>query len=107
MLIIQISVHRSGTLAKNRKRIFHYLYSSIALAALCEWFGAFLQGTGPSTRGVHIFVKAVELSVAPTIAVQIAWLLGEKKSKLTFFLHPRPRAGGMSFRLLRLHLRRR
>ena len=34
MLIIQISVHRSGTLAKNRKRIFHYLYSSIALAAL-------------------------------------------------------------------------
>lgn len=86
MLIIQISVHRSGTLAKNRKRIFHYLYSSIALAALCEWFGAFLQGTGPSTRGIHIFVKAVELSVAPTIAVQIAWLLGEKKSKLTFFL---------------------
>lgn len=82
VLIIQISIHTSGTLTKDKKRIFHLLFSMIALGAFCEWLGVLLQGTGPSTRIFHIVIKALELSVAPSIGVLIAWVLETRAKKL-------------------------
>lgn len=82
VLIVQVSVFTSGTLTKDKKRIFYMLFSSIALAALCEWLGVALQGAGPSTRLAHIFVKAIELSAAPVIGVLIAWVIEIRQKKL-------------------------
>ncbi|MDO4364375.1 MAG: GGDEF domain-containing protein [Clostridia bacterium] len=82
VLIIQISIFTSGTLTKDKKRIFHLLFSMIALGAFCEWLGVLLQSTGPSTRIFHIVIKAIELSVAPSIGVLIAWVLEIRAQKL-------------------------
>ena len=86
MLTIQISVSKSWTLTKKKKTLFHYLFSTIALAAFCEWFGIYLQGTGTNTRPLHIIVKAIELSVAPMIGFLIAWLIEEQKPRFVFIL---------------------
>lgn len=86
MWIMQVAVSKSGTLAKSRKQLFHMLFSSIALATLCEWLGIYLQGTGPETRIVHMVVKAVEFSVAPCIGVMIGWMLDMKRRKIAAIL---------------------
>lgn len=75
MLSVQLSVAKSTTLSRSRKRLFYMLFSSIAVSCLCEWVGVYLQGAGPSTRVLHIAVKVIELSLAPTIAVWIAWII--------------------------------
>lgn len=84
MFIIQVSIGKSWTLTKSKKWIFHLLFFNIALAALCEWLGTLLQGTGSSTRIIHIIVKAVELSVAPSISILIAGIIDEKRYKKAF-----------------------
>ncbi len=86
MLIIQISISKSWTLAKNEKWLFHMLFLSIAVAAFCEWLGTVLQGTGNSTRIIHIIVKAIELSVAPAISIFIAAVIDEKRAKRAFVI---------------------
>ena len=63
------AVHqKSNTLTEGRKKVFYWLFNAIIIAAFCEWLGNDLQGRGPSTRLLHITVKAVELTVAPSIA---------------------------------------
>ena len=82
MLIIQISISKSGTLTRSKKKLFHILFSTIAIAAFCEWMGSCLQGTGGGTRVLHIMVKTVEFSISPMIAVVIAWIIDARKSKV-------------------------
>lgn len=82
MIIVQVSVFTSGTLTKDKKRIFYMLFSAIALGSLCEWLGVALQGTGPSTRFVHIMVKVIELSIAPAIGILVAWVIEIRRKKL-------------------------
>lgn len=78
MLVVQISVNKSGTLSAKEKRTFHLLFSFIAAASFCEWLGVCLQNAGEHTRIIHIAVKATELSMAPFIAVFIAWIIDGK-----------------------------
>ena len=84
MLAIQTCVKISNTLTKRKKRLFYMLFSTIALSAFCEWLGVYLQGTGSSTRVFHIIVKAVELSVAPSIGYFISWVIEMKSEKIVF-----------------------
>lgn len=86
MLSVQLCVVKSATLSHRRKRLFYLLFSSIAIACLCEWIGVLLQGTGAATRTLHIIVKAMELSLAPSIAVWIAWVIEYRRSKLMLIL---------------------
>lgn len=81
LLLIQLCVAKSNTLTKARKSVFHALFNAIIIAAFCEWFGNFLQGTGSSTRILHIVVKAAELSVAPSIAFLFSWVIEKKREK--------------------------
>lgn len=81
MLAMLICVNSSGTMSRVKKRYFRLLFISVALAAFCEWFGAFLQGTGSTTQALHTVVKAVELSVAPAIGFLIAEVVEEKYTK--------------------------
>ena len=81
MLIIQVCISQSSTLTRRRKRLFHLLFNAIIIGAFCEWMGNFLQGTGESTRLLHIMVKTIELSVAPAIGFFTAWVIEKKNEK--------------------------
>ena len=65
MIVIQVCIKKSNTLTEGRKKLFCKLFNAIIIAAVCEWLGNYLQGTGSATRTLHIMVKAVEFSVAP------------------------------------------
>lgn len=86
MLSMLLCVAKSSTLTKSRKTIFYRLFSVIVIAAFCEWMGNYLQGTGASTRVLHVVVKAVELSVAPSICFYIAWVIQKKNVKEVYVL---------------------
>ncbi len=62
MLIIQISISKSGTLTRSKKKLFHILFSTIAIAAFCEWMGSCLQGTGGACV-VGIYVRDFRLHI--------------------------------------------
>ena len=82
MLILQLCITKSNTLTRERKKLFRALFALIAIAAFCEWFGVFLQGKDPSTRYLHIAIKIVELSVAPSIAFIFSWVIEKKWEKI-------------------------
>ena len=87
MFVIQTCIARSNTLTKKRKRIFHELFTVIIVAAFCEWMGNYLQGSGSTTRILHIVVKALELSIAPAIAFLVSWIIEKRFEKIiTVFL---------------------
>lgn len=84
MIVIQLGINESHSLTQGRKKLFHILFTTIIIAAFCEWFGNYLQGSGPSTRLLHIVVKAVELSLAPSIAFYIARIIERRNGKLIY-----------------------
>lgn len=81
MCIMQLCVSRSNTLTLKRKNLFRWLYTIIIIAAFCEWLGNYLQGSGESTRILHIVVKAIELSVSPAIAFLFTGIFEKKHEK--------------------------
>lgn len=82
MIVIQVCISHSGSLTRRRKRLFHLLFSAIIIASFCEWMGNYLQGTGTSTRMLHIILKAMELSIAPSIGFLVAWVIEKRYAKL-------------------------
>lgn len=87
MLIMRLFVSRSNTLSNDRKRLFHFFFGIIAVAALCEWLGVFLQGIGGGTRLLHIAVKWIELSIAPSLCFMFALVLDRRcRRSVLFFL---------------------
>lgn len=82
LLVLQPCISKSNTLTASHKRLFRWLFSAIIISAFCEWLGNFLQGGGESTRVLHIIVKTVELSVAPSIAFLFSWIIEKKNEKL-------------------------
>lgn len=86
MMIIQVCIRKSNTLTRNRKRLFLELFNMIIIASICEWLGNYLQSGGSSTRIIHIIVKAIELSVAPSIAFLVAWMI-EKRNKKPVYIY--------------------
>ena len=85
LLAVQLCVRNSLSLSRHKKRQFHRLFTTIMAAGFCEWMGVFLQGTGSATRVLHIAVKAVELSIAPSIAFFIAWVIERRNEKPAWF----------------------
>lgn len=81
MIIMQFCLSISNTLTKNKKMLLRLLYLTIIISAFCEWFGIYLQGTGGSTRVLHILTKAIELSVAPSIGFLLAYVIDVKRIK--------------------------
>ena len=92
MIIVQVCIRKSNTLTKYRKRLFLELFNMIIAASVCEWVGNYLQSAGNSTRIIHIAVKAIELSVAPSIAFLVAWVI-EKKNKKPVYIYLMIHAG--------------
>lgn len=84
MVIIQSCINKSGTLTEKRKKLFHSLFNAIIIATFCEWIGNYLQGTGGSTRVLHIMVKATELSVAPAIGIFVSWVIEKRLEKVVY-----------------------
>ena len=82
VVVIQISVGVSSTLTKDKKKVFNLLFSAIAISALCEWLGVMLQGSGGKTRIIHIIIKALELSIAPSIGFLISWVIELRRVKV-------------------------
>ena len=87
MVILEINASKSNILSRGRKKLFICVFNMIILASACEWMGIYLQGTGSSTRILHILVKATELSVVPFIGCLIAWIIDKRGTKaVTVFL---------------------
>lgn len=86
MLITQLCISNSNTLTANRKKQFYKLFNAIIIASFCEWLGNYLQGSGSATRILHIVVKAVEFSVAPSIGFFISWII-EKKNRKAIYIY--------------------
>lgn len=84
MIIIQFEIRASRTLTQGRKQLFHMLFNAIIIAAFCEWLGNYLQGTGEGTRMLHIGVKAIELTVAPSIAFFTSWIIEKRNEKCIY-----------------------
>lgn len=75
-------VSRSSTLTRRNRVRFALLFSTVAIAAVCEWTGVLLQNTGSATRVLHIAVKVVELSLAPCTCLFLAWILDARFTRL-------------------------
>ena len=75
MASMLLCVSSSRTLSGTEKRYFRFEFSIIALAALCEWLGVMLNGTGPRTVIWHRAVKVIEFSAAPCIGIFMALIL--------------------------------
>lgn len=75
MASMLLCVSCSRTLSGTEKRYFRFEFSIIALAALCEWLGVMLNGTGPQTVIWHTAVKVIEFSAAPCIGIFMALIL--------------------------------
>lgn len=84
MLIIQLCISNSNTLTEGRKKQFYKLFNAIIIASFCEWLGNYLQGSGSMTRTIHIVVKTLELSIAPSIGFFTAWLIEKQKKKYVY-----------------------
>lgn len=75
-------VARSSTLTRRNRVRFALLFSTVAIAAVCEWTGVLLQNTGSATRVLHIAVKVIELSLAPCTCLFLAWILDARYTRL-------------------------
>ncbi len=90
MITMQLCVGSSNTLSKREKWHFRFEFGAIILAVTCEWLGVVLDGTGEQTRGLHIFVKLVEFTVAPFIGIFMALILeapGKRAAAWVLHIH--------------------
>ena len=82
MVTMLLCLHSTCTLSKKERHFFQLEFCAIALSALCEWAGVMLQGTGPSTRGLHIAVKVIEFSIAPLAGLMFSWTLEHRRNRI-------------------------
>lgn len=67
--------HETPVFVKRQKRQFTFLFLAIAVAALCEWGGVMLDGSGEMGRTFIPMFKFVEFSLSPTLGVAFASIL--------------------------------
>ncbi len=84
LVIMQLCISSSTTLNKKKKKIFYALFNAIITAAFCEWFGNYLQSIGAATRILHITVKILELSIAPSIGFFVVWNIEKRDEKIIY-----------------------
>lgn len=88
MLILKFLVHKNDLLPHVQKRKFFCITTLIIIASISEWLGVFLNGKPLWTRPLHIFVKVLELSLAPIIPIICADIIGKinhPKRAIVFF----------------------
>lgn len=84
LIVMGVCVSVSGSLPNEKKKHFAMLFLVTAVSAVCEYTGNALQGAAPSLRHLHIFVKALELSMAPFIGYVIANILSAQTMRKPF-----------------------
>ena len=77
-LITMATVVGNATLPRRTRNLFLCLFASIAAASVCEWGGVMLDGAGPQVIPVIATLKTLEFSIAPSLAVMYAAVLGPK-----------------------------
>ena len=86
MCAVIIMVQGNDTLDKSIKNKFYAVAGAVIVASVCEWAGVQLDETAQWLRPLHIFVKIVEFSVAPVVAVICADIIGRIKYKRAVFV---------------------
>lgn len=83
MCIMVMMVQGNDTLDNTVKRKFYAVAGAVIAASVCEWSGVQLDGmeAAPWLRALHILVKITEFSVAPTVAVICADIIGNIRHK--------------------------
>ncbi len=81
MTVLQFCIGESNSLSLERKSLFRWLFSLIAIAAVCEWLSVFLDGTAESLHFLQVVIKVIELSIAPIIAFLFSWIVEKKYVK--------------------------
>ena len=71
-LIMCAAVHSNAMLPTHEKRLFFLLFGTIVTASLCEWGGVMLSGHGADVKTAITVLKALEFSLAPTLALLFA-----------------------------------
>lgn len=79
MFILKFLVQKNDLLPPSQKRKFFCITTLIILTSISEWLGVFLNGKPLWTRPLHIFVKVLELSLAPIIPIICADTIGKIK----------------------------
>ncbi len=81
MTVLQFCIGESNSLSLERKSLFRWLFSLIAIASICEWLSVFLEGSAESLYFLHVAIKVFELSIAPIIAFLFSWIIEKKYVK--------------------------
>lgn len=79
MIIMKMMVIHNNLLEKKTKEQFDIITTIIILTSFAEWSGVHLDGAALWTRGTHIVVKVLELSLAPFIPLMCADIIGKLK----------------------------
>lgn len=69
MVIMLISVKFNIGLSKKQRQASAILFGLIVVGTVCEWSGVLLDGKSAVLIPLHIFVKTIELSLAPFIGL--------------------------------------
>lgn len=77
-----VTIAGNVMLPKREKRLFLCLFASIVIASLCEWSAATLDGTSAQAAIPITLFKAVEFSLAPSLAVLYASVLGPEDNRV-------------------------
>jgi len=80
MVVMEICVLSNEMIQLRNKKLFIVLYLLIAIAALCEWSGNYMQGRFYDYRLLHIGVKTTELFIVPFIPICIARIFEKHRS---------------------------
>lgn len=76
MIILKILIIHNGLLESEIKEKLDIIATIVICTSLAEWGGVRLDGAPLWTRGTHIVVKVLELSLAPFIPVLCADVIG-------------------------------
>lgn len=80
LVIMELFACKNNMFPKNIKRLFLLLYLIIGVCALTEWTGVFLQRLSFNMRILHIAVKIIDLSLAPSIGVICTMIISKFKT---------------------------
>lgn len=85
MFIMIAIVAECNYLAKDTKIGYIFTFGMIAIAAISEFLGVYLDGNSQNTRILHYFVKYLEFSISPFIALICAievFEIAEREKKI-------------------------
>lgn len=85
MVIMKIMIVHNDLLEKTTKKKLDIIATIIIITSFSEWSGVQLDGGAAWTRGIHIMVKVLELSLAPWIPLICADIIGKLRYRKVLF----------------------